>query len=366
MNPIHVLLVNDSLLISRIIKKILTADPLFSPIDWVKDGVEAEAYVQNQTPDIILMDIHMPRQNGVETIRNILAKYQIPILVVTATITRNMTDVFQCLEYGALEAVKPPQHKDFQRIDSLPPEHIKQLGANFIDKVKTIATLKNKVSLSQHPPVPITEVRKIQEIPRPASRLIAIGASTGGPGALTQLLKNIPPDFPAAIVIVQHIDADFVQSLIGYLQQYAYLTVKEAIEGQVPKAGNVYLAGKKGEHLTFGLHKQFKYEKAIDLIHTPSINVLFESVAKSYQHRATGVLLTGMGDDGAKGLKQIRNSNGFTIAQDQESSIIYGMPRAAAQINACSEILPLTQIGARLVQHMKNRQAIPFGEKNNV
>lgn len=357
MNLIHVLLVNDSLLISRIIQKILSTEPLFSPVDWVKDGVEAEEYVQKHPPDIILMDIHMPRQNGVETIRKILATHHIPILVVTATVSRNMSEIFQCIQYGALEAVKPPQHEEFKNIDTLSKKELRRKGAEFISKVKTIASLKEKVLLKKMLPLSVPKesqpIYSIEHASKPASYLIAIGASTGGPGALSQLLRSIPADISAAIVIVQHIDVDFIPSLIGYIQQYCRLPVREAVEGDIPEIGCVYLAGKKEKHLKCDANKRFVYHNKPDFIHMPSINVLFESVAKNYQQNAVGVLLTGMGADGAKGLKQMRDMGGFTLAQDKDSSLIYGMPQVAAKLNACDEIVPLQQMGDRIVRHIK-------------
>ena len=360
MNPIHVLLVNDSLLLSRIIRKILASEPLFSPIGWAKDGLEAEDYVKRQLPDVILMDIHMPRQGGVETTRNILAAHAIPILVVTATISQNMNDIFQCMQYGALEAIKPPQDAAFKKIDTLPPEQLRRLADSFIHKIKTISHLKHKIRLSTKPlfrPQIKDPVPKISGRPEStaATHVTAIGASTGGPSALTQVLKAFDAGFPAAIVIVQHMDADFLPSLIVHLQQFSHLPVQAAVEGTVPRRGHVYLACKNGHHLKFGNNKQFAYDQQPESIHRPSVNVLFESVAEIFGPCTIGALLTGMGGDGARGLKIMRDRGGFTLAQDKESSVIYGMPKVAFELDACKEVVPLSGIGQRIVDYFARK-----------
>lgn len=364
MNPIHVLLVNDSLLVSRIIRKILASEPLFSPIGWAKDGLEAEDYVDRHTPDVILMDIHMPRQGGVETTRNILAAHAIPILVVTATINRNMTDIFQCMQYGALEAIKPPQDAAFKNIDTLPPEQLRQLGDSFIRKIKTISQLKQKIRLSTKPLLQPSIKHSVPEVSASpgstaATHMVAIGASTGGPSALSQVLKAFAADFSAAIVIVQHMDVDFLPSLIVHLQQFSRLPIQAAVEGMVARRGHVYLACKNGHHLKFGNDKHFVYDQQPESIHRPSVNALFESVAETFGSRAIGALLTGMGDDGARGLKLMRDRGGFTLAQDKESSVIYGMPKVAFELGACQEVVPLSKIGQQILIFFKKKAGQP-------
>lgn len=356
MEPIHTLLVNDSLLVSRVIKKILATQPMLNPIGWAKNGLEAESYVSRNLPDVILMDIHMPQQNGVETTKKILAIHTIPILLVTSTIKSNMTEIFQCMQYGALEAVKPPQDPLFRNIDQLSTEQLSQLGAPFINKIMTIARLKHLVNATAAKSLrmefkPPAVVIPVEPATKAASDLVVIGSSTGGPAALAQVLRCFPGNFPAATIIVQHMDAEFLPSLISYLQQYSGLPIQMALEGERPRMGHVYLAHKAGRHLKCARDRTFTYCSQPVLTHMPSIDILFDSVAENFGRNVTGVVLTGMGKDGATGLKNIRDHDGLTLSQDEESSVVYGMPKAAAELQASVEVLPVMRIGPRIVSH---------------
>jgi two-component system response regulator WspF len=178
--------------------------------------------------------------------------------------------------------------------------------------------------------------------------VVAIGASAGGPAALAAVLKDLPPDFPAGIVIVQHLSAEFVPGLVEWLRTQTQLKVNVAEEGSRPTPGQVLVAG-TNNHLIFSKGEALGYTaQPEDCIHRPSIDVLFKSVAQHWPHAATGVLLTGMGRDGAAGLKMIRNRGCLTLTQDQATSVVYGMPKAAAAIDAATEILPLDRIAPRL------------------
>ncbi len=362
MKPIHVLIVNDSLLATRIMKKILQSEPVFSPIGWTKDGLEAEDYVRQHVPDVILMDIHMPLQDGVETTRKILATHQIPILVVTSTISRNMTKILQIFQYGGLDVIKLPQIPFFKKIDKLTKEELKQLGATFIQKTKTISQLKINVKIPATPPIQhsITESKtcfSTDSISSPTIHLVAIGASTGGPGALAQILKSFPSGFPASIVIIQHMDADFLSSFIVHLQQFSHLPIRKANHRERISPGYIYLACRDNHHLICSRKKTFFYSQTPPRKHIPSVDVFFSSAAKVYHRQAVGVLLTGMGADGAVGLKHIRDRGGFTLAQDKSSSIIYGMPKAALDMKACNEVLPLSHIGQRIADYIYEKNS---------
>lgn len=360
MNTIHVLIVNDSLTTSHLLKKILSSDPQFHPIGHAKDGIEGENYVNRHQPDVILMDIHMPNQNGVETTRKIMSRYSIPILVVTATIHRNMPLIFQCMQYGALEAITPPKDPAFVRINQMPPEEIQKTGAEFIQKVKTCYHLRHKIHSSSptsastnlspaHSQKPVLKLGG-----EPSPYIVAIGASTGGPGALGKLLSYIPSSFSQAITIVQHMEAGFIPGLVEHLQESTRLGIETAEEGGPIVGSKIYIAHGDKRHLQCLRSKKFFYSPPdMHALHTPSINVFFKSVAEVYREKAIGVLLTGMGDDGARGLKQIRDNGGFTIAQDETSSVIYGMPKVAAQLNAARKILPLDQIAFHITEYLR-------------
>ncbi|MBF0353491.1 MAG: response regulator [SAR324 cluster bacterium] len=343
----HVLIVNDSLSTGFLLKRLLTADPRFSPVTLVTDGVSAEKYVHEHDPDVILMDIRMPGQSGIETIRNIMAFKPVPILVVTATLGNNMSEVFQCFHYGALDAILPPRHPEFRNIHQLSLEKIGQIGADFIKKVWMIAGLKSRVGLSglSRPEAMTPEKKTLFR----SYRMIAVGASTGGPAALSILLQSFPAEFTVPIVIVQHMDFVFLQSLTKYLQGFSKLPVKLAENGHSLDGGTIYLAGQEKAHLQIQ-QGRFQYTTIPQSIHMPSVDVFFNSVAESYGPHAIGLLLTGMGNDGAAGLKHMQVCGGWTVAQDEKSSAIYGMPKAAVELNACRQVLPLTEIGPEILK----------------
>ncbi|MDQ6216606.1 chemotaxis protein CheB, partial [Achromobacter insolitus] len=183
-----------------------------------------------------------------------------------------------------------------------------------------------------------------------AKRLLVIGASAGGPPALAQLLKGIPPAFPAGIVLVQHVDASFAAGMADWLNEQAPLPVSLVREGEWPEPGQILLAG-TGDHLHMLADGTLRYtENPKESLYRPSIDVFFHSVAQHWRGMAVGVLLTGMGQDGARGLKALRERGYLTIAQDQASSAVYGMPKAAAAMQAAVEISPLDQIAPRLIQ----------------
>ncbi|MBF0277762.1 MAG: chemotaxis-specific protein-glutamate methyltransferase CheB [SAR324 cluster bacterium] len=358
MPQIHVLIVNDSLVITHLMKKILAADPQFGPVHWAKDGLEAEQYVRHQQPDIILMDIHMPRQDGVETTRKILSQSAIPILVVTATITKNMSAIYQCLEYGALEAIKPPQLSIAQNSSSLSADQIRTMGKPFLLKVKALAQLRHKVEQSRQSSslapnnFQKRDLRPLAKAQGKASHLVVLGASTGGPKTLQYLLSKFPADFSAAVVLVQHMDADFIPSFIEHLSGYCPLPIETALEGVSPQKGRVYVAHEKKRHLRISSQQTFCYSSEPETLHMPSIDVFFASVAEHFGRRAVGALLTGMGEDGARGLQQLRKNYGFTIAQDEASSVIYGMPKKAAELDAADQILGMEEISPAIVRHL--------------
>lgn len=361
MDTTHVLIVNDSIVATQLLKKILSTDPAFGPIGWARDGLEAETYVRQSPPDVILMDIHMPHQNGIVTTRHLMDEYTLPILVVTATVKANMPYVFDCLRYGALDAISLPRHRKFKNLKDLPNEQIHELGKSFIQKVHTVTSLKFKLQTPKPEPEPQPSI-VIEPQPRipvshtPAKSLIGIGASTGGPAAIYSILSQLSPAIPAAVVLLQHVDVEFIAGLKEYLSEGSQLPVQIAQEDEFPYPGHVYLPRKAGYHLIITKNKKFSYQKASVALHAPSIDVFFNSLVTAYQSQSTGILLTGMGADGAEGLLKIKQAGGKTIAQDQTTSSVYGMPKVAADMNAAQYILPLSQIPVFLKQHFSTQQ----------
>lgn len=313
-------------------------------IAWVAhDGTTAVELCAGDRPDVILMDLLMPRMGGVEATRRIMAHTPCPILVVTADVDRHCAGVFAAMGVGALDAVNTPALAYSGKPD----------GANaLLAKLETIGRLTGtrtrntergtwKFTASQRSPTPALP-------PGGRTPLVAIGASAGGPAALVRVLSHWPADFPAAVVVVQHVDAQFAPGLAHWLAGHTALRVRPARDGDHPHPGTVLIAG-RNDHLVLDQPTRLVYTpKPAHAVFRPSVDVFFHSLVKYWPGEVIGVLLTGMGRDGAEGLKQLRNAGHCTLAQDRPSSAVYGMPKAAAELRAAREILPLDRIGPRV------------------
>jgi two-component system, chemotaxis family, response regulator WspF len=305
-------------------------------IAWIaRDGVEAVAMCAKDTPDLILMDLVMPNMDGVEATRQIMAKTPCAILVVTTSIDINADRVFGAMGYGALDAVDSPV---------LGKKDLREAAApllGHIDRVAQIVASRNRRLVAKAP-------SRRPQADTYNGRMVAIGASAGGPAALAQILSGLPKEFRAAIVVVQHVDEKFVDGMAGWLNQISPLPVRIAKEGDRPVIGTVLLAG-SSDHLEFKTADKLGYSpEPRDTAYRPSIDVFFDSISRKWKGEAAAVLLTGMGRDGAVGLRALRDRGLHTIAQDEKSSAVYGMPKAAAELDAAVDVLPLDQIAPKL------------------
>ncbi len=305
---------------------------------WVaRNGAEAVRRCAQDTPDLVLMDLIMPEMDGVEATRQIMAHNPCAIVVVTANVDQSSSKVFEAMGAGALDAVDTPileRTGNFAGTDAL------------LGKIQTIHRLISPGPAGRTPVKP-----RLPVLPSPVPRrlLVAIGASAGGPAALARVLSELPADFPAPIVVVQHVDARFAESLAAWLGGKTRLNVRLAQEGDRPQAGTVLLAGLEN-HLVFINPGRLGYtSQPMDSTYRPSIDVFFKSVERSWRGDVIGILLTGMGRDGAGSLKALHNAGHHTIVQDRATSAVYGMPKAAAEMKAASDILPLELIGPRLL-----------------
>ncbi len=305
---------------------------------WVaRNGAEAVRRCALDTPDLVLMDLIMPEMDGIEATRQIMARTPCAIVVVTASVNRNTSKVFEAMGAGALDAVDTPvleRTGDFIGTDAL------------LGKIQTINRLIRPGPAGR---APLPSRRALLPAPVPRRQIIAIGASAGGPAALARVLSLLPADFPAPVVVVQHVDARFAESLAAWLGGKTRLNVRLAQEGDRPQAGTVLLAGLEN-HLVFISPSRLGYtSQPMDSTYRPSIDVFFKSIERSWRGDIIGVLLTGMGRDGAGGLKALHVAGHHTIVQDQATSAVYGMPKAATEMKAASDILPLDMIGPRLL-----------------
>ena len=327
--------VNDMPLAVEALRRALSLDPRHQAIWTAKDGAEALALAVKQAPDLILMDLIMPNMSGVEATRQIMLHQPCAILVVTANVGVNAGLVFEAMAGGALDAIDTPY---------LGTGDLRKNAEPLLKKINNI-----ELRLRPDKAVGLEETKAVLRSNHPVG-LVAIGASAGGPGALATLLGGLPKNFRAALVIIQHIDEMFVSGMAQWLNQYSAIPVRLAREGDRLEAGVVLLAN-AGEHLVLKNSNQLGYtSEPRQNIYKPSIDVFFKSVGKHADANAVGVILTGMGADGAHGLKALRDKGYYTIAQDQDTSAVYGMPKAAVTLGAAVDILPIQDIAPKLAE----------------
>lgn len=316
-------------------------------IVWIAhNGTQAVRKCAADTPDLILMDLLIPIMDGVEATRQIMTNSPCAILLVTATVSGNASKVFAAMGYGALDAIDTPVLGKSGHIEG---------GVEILEKIATIGKLIGKTSKSSQR---IGERGGCQSKLSPP--LVAIGCSTGGPQALAVILSQLPANFSAAVVIVQHVDEQFTPGLAQWLNTQTPLPVKLANAGSHIEVGQVLIAA-TNDHLVLQSNLSLKYTKEPrDYPYRPSVDVFFQSLAKNWPTKGVAVLLTGMGRDGAQGLLSLRSVGWHTIAQDQATCVVYGMPKAAAQLAAAVEILPIEAIAkacAKQLLHLPFTQA---------
>jgi two-component system, chemotaxis family, response regulator WspF len=339
-------IVNDLTVATEALRRAVALEPAHEVVWTARDGREAVALCESDKPDLVLMDLIMPGMDGVEATRRIMSGTPCAILVVTASVDANAERVFEAMGHGALDAVDTPL------LAVLRPAEAQARARPLLAKIASIGRL---IALEHDTPGALAE-RAPADLPAaPQERLLAIGASAGGPAALAKILSALPKDLPAAVVVVQHVDEQFAVSMADWLSQQSALPVRVAREGDRPAAGTVLLAGSK-DHLAFKSAGRLGYTpEPVDYAYRPSIDVFFHSVCRFWAGEAVGVLLTGMGRDGAAGLKAMRDNGCHTIAQDRASSAVYGMPKAAAALDAAVEILSLQHIAPQLVRRVTRK-----------
>ena len=340
---IKVLVVDDSRVAQEFMVHLLTADPAIQVVGIANNGVEALAAVKEQRPDVITMDIHMPKMDGCEATRAIMETTPTPIVIVSASTTaKSAASTFQAMEAGALAVVLRPPGKGH-------PGH--ELAAR--ELIRTIKTMF-EIKLVRRIPHPSRELPFTQK----TIQLVAIGASTGGPPVLHRIL-SLMPDLPVPVFIVQHIAPGFVAGFAEWLAGASGFPVRLAEHGQTPQPGHAYLAP-DGSHLGVDSHLQICLSsQPPDNGSRPSVGHLFHSVAMALGSRSAGLLLTGMGRDGAKELKELKDLGALTLAQDEASSVVYGMPGEAVKLGAATYILPPDGIAAMLVGMVRNVHGEP-------
>ncbi|MGH8779557.1 chemotaxis response regulator protein-glutamate methylesterase [Paraburkholderia sp.] len=336
-------IVNDMPLAVEAMRRAIALRPEHRVLWVATDGARAVDFCAAQPPDVVLMDLVMPMFDGVEATRRIMAsKTPCAILIVTTSVGANAWRVYEAMGAGALDAVDTPTLADDTLADASQP---------LLAKIDQIG------QLLERPGVRRTPARHGQTTDAGnASTLVAIGASAGGPTALTAILGSLPADFGGGVVIVQHVDKAFADGMAQWLDGQTPLKVRIAQSGDRPRRGEVLLAA-TNDHLRLTAAGTLDYTRdPADTPYRPSVDVFFHSVVQHWRTDAIGVLLTGMGRDGAIGLKAMRAKGYHTIAQDEATSAVFGMPKAAAAVGAAKSILPLPQIANELLSRVKRTQ----------
>lgn len=334
-------IVNDSPLAVAVMQKMLATEPGYSLIWVANNGARAVELCAQRRPDLVLMDLMMPEMDGVEATKRIMAATPCAIVVVTSDVLRHTSSVFEAMGHGALDAVDTPTFATCESTAGMPA---------LLRKIRNVRWL---VGEKHQASVPIAEpqARRTSDSP-----LFAIGASAGGPATLAELLGQLPANFGGSIVMVQHVDAVFSEGMARWLNEQCPMTVRLAREGERPCAGTALLAG-TNDHIKLQADGSLRYSaEPREFLYRPSIDVFFDSVIEHCRGTAVGVLLTGMGRDGAEGLKRMRTRGFHTIAQDKDSCAVYGMPKAAAAIGAAVQILPVADIAQAMLSRVKKAE----------
>ena len=340
---LRIAIANSSLIALDAMRRVVLSEPGYG-VAWVAtSGDEAVRKCISDPPDLILMGLTPPGMDGVAATRRIMHDSPVAILIVTGSVTGNAGKVLQALSCGALDVVQTPVLEKDGRVTG---------AAELLTKIERISKLTHR------PPVP-APVREENDVPAALSDtppLVAIGASAGGPKALATILGQLPSSFGGAVVVVQHVDEEFAPRLVEWLDRQTPLPVLLAEEGAQPVVGTVLVA-RGDRHLIMSPGMRLVYTpEPRDCSFRPSIDVFFSSVARIHWSKAIAVLLTGMGRDGAKGLLDLRRAGWHTIAQDEASSVVYGMPKAAMELGAAGEVLPLKEIARALINFVARKR----------
>jgi two-component system chemotaxis response regulator CheB len=389
--PIRVIVVDDSALMRRVITGLLEQDPAIRVVGAARNGREAIDLVQQLRPDIVTMDVRMPVMDGLATTEHLMAYCPTPILVLTASLASHDIDItFKMLGAGALEVIEKPSGSDPLAMERTSRSLIRRIKV--LARVKVVTHLRGRRKPADTPNLTINTspdqqrdkaTRRLgdqatshavqRHLVTPSLRhsvslagsefpFIVIGASTGGPRVVNEILAALPRDLPAAVLVVQHIAQGFSAGMAEWLANASKLPVNMAQEGQLIHPGEVLIAP-DARDLLITRERTIHLSESPLLIQRPSIDISMQAAAEVFGARAIGVLLTGMGRDGAYGMLTIKRSDGYTIAQDEATSTIFGMPRAAIQLGAIREVLPATQVARRLIELVREfaRAAVAQG-----
>jgi two-component system chemotaxis response regulator CheB len=347
--PVRVLIVDDSAFMRNALGKMLSSDPGIEVVGTARDGLEALDKIVALNPDLVTMDIEMPRMDGIEALRRIMATHPVPVIMVSSLTAEGAQATLEALDLGAVDFL---------------PKNLSELSVNIVkirevllEKVKHIAR-RRRAAVARSPRPPQAPLQ-----PAPAARgdyrmerriaVVAIGTSTGGPKALQEVIPKLPKDFPVPVIVVQHMPPAFTGPFAERMNDLSMISVKEAEEGEPLRNGVVLVAPGRG-HLSVRRGRVGECvvtidENRPDLIYRPSADVMMASVAEAYPGRALGVILTGMGNDGEKGIRAIKTSGGRSVAQNEETCVVYGMSRSVVDAGLADKVVPISEVAGEIM-----------------
>lgn len=392
--PIKVLVVDDSPFMRLTLQKILNQDPEIKVVDTARDGIEGIEKLQALNPQVMTMDIEMPNMNGLEALNEIMRWKPTPVIILSALTTEGAEASMKALEAGAFDIVAKPSGGTGSNLQALAEEIIARvkaaaqvdpgrLGKKDLNKAtftgqiggrKGIASSASRMnslrntyrttSLGGVTTIGSTAGKDRLEgtgnpLPKHPVEIVAIGTSTGGPSALQEVLTKLPGDFPVPILVAQHMPPGFTKPLAKRLDGLCELTVREGIHGEALNAGTVYFApaGKQMQVMRRGTQLQLHIgdESPISTLYHPSVDVMFMSLAKEVGKGTLGVVMTGMGSDGLRGMREIKEKEGFAIAEAEETCVVYGMPRAIVEGKLADRVSPLGEIARNIMECVQRR-----------
>lgn len=358
---IRVLVVDDSALMRKLIPQVLQRDPSIEVVGTAMDGAMGLKKIDELHPHVVTLDIDMPRMDGIEMLRQITRKHRVPVIVVSAQTDASASITLRALAFGAFDFVTKPQDAALGRLD--------QIAAELAQKIKVAAASGPPKMIITVPTLKPKTTRRTT-MPSAPTKIVAIGISTGGPNALQYVFSQMPADFPGCIVVVQHMPEGFTQMFARRLDESSALEVKEAQSGDLLLAGRVLICP-GDRHIKVRRMEHGKIAILVDQPrvngHRPSADVLFNSVAQEFGNNAVGVLMTGMGEDGAAGLGALQAAGAITAAQSPDTCVVDSMPRAAIERGFVSKIISLPNIASFLQSacSMERIQIDPAGANSS-
>jgi two-component system chemotaxis response regulator CheB len=346
---VRVLIVDDSAFMRNAISSMLGSDPEVHVVGIARDGIEAIEKVQSLKPDIVTMDVEMPKLDGIAALRQIMEKCPVPVIMVSSLTTEDAKVTIEALELGAADFIPKNLSNlsiDIVKIKEILISKVKQIARKGMPKRRRRPAAEQKQEEKPFVlPVRTTGERRIS--------VVAIGSSTGGPKALQEIISRLPREFPTPILISQHMPASFTGAFAQRLNELSQVTVKEAEEGEVLKPGLVLVAPGRG-HMRIQRRRSLETVVSIsdaseEYIYRPSVDALMFSVSECFPGRALGVILTGMGNDGVKGMTAMKQTGARIFAQSEETCVVYGMPRAVVDAGIADKVLAVEEMAGEIV-----------------